>query len=146
MLATASDTLISLIYVSSATILLSHEELTSLLETSRRNNTRAGITGMLLYKDGNFMQVIEGPAAEIYRLHERIAHDARHGGLITLSEMAITQRQFSEWSMGFRNLSDSCLRGISGYSEFLNTPLTDTQFVPHSSRAMRLLSVFKANM
>lgn len=141
---TACDTLISLIYVSSATILLSQEELTALLETSRRNNTRAGITGMLLYKDGNFMQVIEGPAVEVHRLHERIGHDARHSGLITLLETPITEREFSDWSMGFRNLSDPGLREMTGYSEFLNTPLTDREFAAEPSRAVRLLRAFRA--
>ena len=78
--------MISLIYVSSAVELFSAAELATLLETSRRNNAPTGITGMLLYKDGSFMQVIEGEEEEIHKLHSRISRDPRHAGLITLME------------------------------------------------------------
>ncbi len=117
---TSPDVLTSLVYVSSAVELFSHAELRALLDTSRRNNTRSGITGMLLYKDGNFMQVLEGPATCVRDVHERIGRDPRHTGLITLMNRPIAQRQFVDWSMGFRNLADSELHATPGYSEFLN--------------------------
>ena len=49
-----------LIYVSSAIKLMHDDELLLLLEKARENNSRLGITGMLLYKEGNFMQMLEG--------------------------------------------------------------------------------------
>ena len=143
---TSPGVMVSLIYVSSAVQLFSQAELLALLETSRRNNIQAGITGMLLYKDGNFMQAIEGAPVEIRRLHERISRDPRHAGLITLSERRIEQRQFSDWSIGFRNLSDPGLRGVQGYNEFLNTPLTGAEFSGEPSRAEKLLLSFKRKM
>ena len=143
---TSPHVLVSLIYVSSAVELFSPAELLALLETSRRNNTPVGITGLLLYKDGNFMQVIEGEAAEIHRLHDRISRDPRHTGLITLTERRIEQRQFSDWSMGFKNLCDPDVRTVPGYNEFLNTPLTSAAFTSQPSRVERLLHTFKQRM
>jgi len=52
---------VPLVYVSSATELFSDTQLENLLLRSRQNNSTLGITGMLLYKDGNFMQCLEGP-------------------------------------------------------------------------------------
>ena len=138
--------MISLTYVSSAVETFSQAELLNLLETSRRNNALTGISGLLLYKDGNFMQVIEGAEAEIHKLHEKISHDPRHGGLITLTEKVIQRRQFPEWKMGFKNLSDPSVRTVPGYSEFLNVPLTLDALSASPSRAERLLQTFKARM
>ena len=138
--------MISLIYVSSATEKFSHAELLTLLETSRRNNARLNVTGMLLYKDGNFMQVIEGEEGQIERLHAKISGDPRHNGLLTLLKRPIEQRQFSDWSMGFKDLSDPNLAGKAGYNEFLNTSLVSPEFASNPSYAQRLLLTFKNRM
>ena len=138
--------MISLIYVSSAVKPFSKPELLTLLETSRRNNALLDVTGMLLYKDGNFMQVIEGDEPAIRKLHTKISLNPRHDGLITLLERPIEQRQFSDWSMGFKDLSDPALRQMAGYSEFLNAPLTSAEFAANPSRAQKLLLTFKERM
>ncbi len=143
---TPPDVLTSLVYVSSAVELFSQAELRALLDTSRRNNARSGITGMLLYKDGNFMQVLEGPAASIRDVHERIGRDPRHTGLITLMERPIAQRQFTDWSMGFRNLADAELRATPGYNEFLNVPLKDAALISEPSRVDKLLRFFREKL
>jgi len=75
-----------LVYVSSATLPFSGEDLRALLATCRENNAELGVTGMLLYKDGNFMQVLEGDEQAVRGLYARIAADPRHGGEITLQE------------------------------------------------------------
>ena len=138
--------MISLIYVSSAVVPFSPEELCALLESSRHNNALLGVTGMLLYKDGNFMQAIEGEAAAIRQLHRKIRLNPRHDGLITLLEKPIERRQFSEWSMGFKNLSDKSARELPGYNDFLNVPLTSAEFARNPSYAQKLLLTFKERM
>ncbi len=67
-----------IIYSSSATAPLSEQQLDELLQTSRRNNLAADITGMLLSKDGNFMQILEGPKIAVETLVEKIRNDSRH--------------------------------------------------------------------
>ncbi len=138
--------LLSLVYVSSATTLLSPEQLRSILETSRRNNTRDGISGMLLYKDGNIMQAIEGEADILHHLHAKILRDPRHHSLITLLERPVAERQFPDWSMGFQNLTDPGLRATPGYSEFLDVSLQSDEMVTNPSRALRLLDTFRRKM
>jgi Sensors of blue-light using FAD len=135
-----------LVYVSSAVQPFSPAELTDLLTKSRVNNTRLGITGMLLYKDGNFMQVLEGEELVIRSLHTHIACDPRHRGLITLLQGSRTERQFPDWSMGFRDLNASEVRSTPGYSEFLNTALTGNEFTTDPTRCQKLLLTFKQKM
>lgn len=135
-----------LVYVSSASPLFTRAELLHLLETSRRNNVRDGITGMLLYKDGNFMQAIEGEAHAVETLHAKIHRDPRHRGLTTLLKGPLSTRAFPGWSMAFRDLHSPELVALTGFNEFLNTPLTNEEFAADPTRAQRLLLSFKRSM
>lgn len=135
-----------LVYASSAARLFSESDLSDLLATSRENNARAGITGMLLYKDGNFMQVLEGEEGAVRELYEKIGTDPRHKGEITLLRSIADERQFPDWSMGFRDLDSLEARATPGYNEFLNTPLTGREFSGDPTRAQQLLLTFKRSM
>jgi hypothetical protein len=135
--------LIHLIYVSSATRPFTQSELLALLETSRRNNEPVAITGLLLYRDGNFMQVLEGEETAVTVTHARISKDSRHGGLITMLKGPITQRNFGDWSMGFRNLDSAEVRSMPGYSEFLNEDWKGRPMVEAPHRALMLLQLFR---
>ena len=57
---------------------MSNDALKELLHVSRANNERNRITGMLLYKNGHFMQVIEGEEARVTELMNIIKKDIRH--------------------------------------------------------------------
>lgn len=135
-----------LVYASSATRPFSESDLSDLLATSRENNARVGITGMLLYKDGNFMQVLEGEERAVRALYGKIGIDPRHKGEITLVRGFAGGRQFPDWSMGFRDLDSPEARAAPGYSEFLNTSLTGREFSADPTRAQRLLLTFKRTM
>jgi hypothetical protein len=136
----------SLVYVSSAVTPFSPSELRDLLATCHENNVKLGISGMLLYKDGNFMQVLEGEEERVRTLYATIGLDPRHRGLLTLTQGPLAERQFPDWSMGFRDLSAPDARSVPGYSQFLNTPLTSAEFSSDPSRAKRLLTTFKQSM
>ncbi|MBA3273301.1 MAG: BLUF domain-containing protein [Chthoniobacterales bacterium] len=69
-----------LVYASIANEDFSPEQLIDLLATSRRNNDASGITGMLLYKDRRFLQVLEGSEAAVRATYARIKRDPRHRG------------------------------------------------------------------
>jgi len=133
-----------LTYVSSAAVDFSALQLRELLLTCERNNRRDDITGMLLYKDGNFLQVLEGEEASVRAAHGRIAADNRHNGLITLLQGPLSERQFPQWCMGFAELTRNS-PVPAGYSEFLNSPLTSAEFSGNPSRAQQLLRAFKVN-
>ena len=135
-----------IVYVSTATALFSVDMLTDLLEASRRRNAAAGISGMLLYKGGNFMQVLEGPEDAVHQLYERIERDPRHHGSIVLIKGTQAQRQFPEWLMGFCDLGATDVLSLPGYSEFITTPLTGREFLSQPTRCQKLLLAFKRDM
>jgi hypothetical protein len=135
----------SITYVSSAIQPFSSHELRDLLEQCNTNNRKLDVTGMLLYKDGNFMQVLEGEEPSVRRVHETIGSDPRHRGLITLLQGITPERQFPEWSMGFKDLG-AYLANPEGYSEFLNVALTGAEFQSNPSKAQKLLLTFKRSM
>lgn len=138
--------MLSVVYISSAVVPFTDEQLTDLLAQSRADNSRAGISGMLVYKGGNFMQVIEGDDAAVEALHAKISQDPRHCGMVTLLRETVTERQFPEWSMGFRNLQSLTAEAVEGFSEFLNCDLTGKEFRENPSLAQKLLLSFKKNM
>ena len=76
-------------------------ELQNILASSRVNNSRAGITGALLYNAGNFAQILEGPLSAIERTFEVIQRDPRHSEVTVIQSGRTTARQFPEWSMAF---------------------------------------------
>jgi hypothetical protein len=137
--------MLSLVYVSTVKGGFSAADLVALLEQSREKNARLGITGMLLYKDGNFMQVLEGPDDVVRQLVKTIYADDRHHGVIQLLEWQIEQRQFPDWTMGFKDLNDPALRENPGYSEFMNQPLDSQIFRTEPSKARKLLEIFRRN-
>jgi hypothetical protein len=95
----------ALVYVSVAKHLLSEVELEHLLERARARNLELGITGVLLYSHGNFMQYLEGSSAAMAKVYDIIKSDPQHHGLIELLHEPIAAREFSEWSMAFRSIS-----------------------------------------
>jgi hypothetical protein len=142
----ATTDLFQIVYVSSAVVLMSLDGVTSLLEWSRRENTRIGVTGLLLYHDGNFMQLLEGPEPVVRGLYARIEKDLRHRGCQTLLQTRIKERTFPQWSMGFRNLSSPEVRAMPGYSEFLNRCASGEMLPLDSNLALRLLRMFRDNL
>jgi hypothetical protein len=132
-----------LVYVSVAAESVAKDELLDILSKSRTANAEAGITGMLLYKDGNFMQVLEGEEDAVRALYARIRRDPRHLGIVTVVEGQRERRCFGDWSMGFQDLSAPEAREVPGYSEFLNTPLTAEEFSKNPGQCERLLWAFK---
>jgi hypothetical protein len=95
----------ALVYVSTAARPFSSAELERLLRTSRENNARLGITGMLLYEGGTFIQQLEGEEAVVRGLFQTIRDDTRHRD-VTLIHAGPAERRFSEWTMGYRDLNE----------------------------------------
>lgn len=132
-----------IIYVSTASHLMDQAELTVLLAGARAFNQSHEITGVLLYKDGSFVQILEGEKECLKSLYKRICNDPRHHGVITISEGDTTQREFSEWAMGFREITGSNLSLIPGFTAYINSPYQDDPFLTQSERYKGLLEMFK---
>ncbi|HEX5398593.1 MAG TPA: BLUF domain-containing protein [Verrucomicrobiae bacterium] len=138
--------LFRMVYISTASKLFAPAELREMLKDSNERNKKTGITGMLLYKDGQFMQVLEGTAEAVTATFSRISKDPRHHGIMVLVKGAVQERRFPGWSMAFRDLNLPDHQKLPGYSEFLNTPLTGKEFTDNPDRCEKLLLVFKRNI
>lgn len=135
----------SIVYVSSAVSLLSAADLVELLRVSRENNERLGVTGMLLYHDGNFIQALEGAPDAVRALSERIARDPRHAGMITLLRETLEAPRFPTWSMGFRDLT-RVAPDEPGVTNLLAEGTSAAAFAANPHRAAKLLLAFRRNL
>mgnify|MGYP003395746249 CR=1 FL=1 len=134
--------LLSLLYVSYADKKMTDEELTALLKEFRDKNTAKQITGMLLYRDGFFIQALEGEAEVVEPLFRKISADKRHRNILKVSQETIRNRSFTDWAMGFNKVEDKDLAGVEGYTDFLTSP-DAAFFTSIPTRATVFLNSFK---
>lgn len=85
---------------------LTDEQISVILDVSRRNNAQLGITGMLLYRNGRFLQVLEGQRENVLALIQTIRRDPRQKAFTVLYESE-WPRLFAQWHMDFRKLIGS---------------------------------------
>ena len=97
--------LVRLMYASRAVPAVGQEELVAILRKSKANNPALGVTGVLCFSQGIFLQVLEGGRGAVNRLYNRIAADPRHTEVELLSYAEIGERRFAGWSMGQVNLA-----------------------------------------
>jgi len=132
-----------LVYVSAAVGSPTRADLLALLAKAREKNHRLGITGLLLFKDGDFIQLLEGERPAVREVFDAIQADPCHSGVIVLLEGEAHGRLFADWSMGFRDLADPEVRAMPGFSPYMKTPLVAESFGPDPSGCLELLSLFK---
>ncbi len=135
--------MVSLIYVSYATKHMYDEDLVEILDKARTRNKPEGITGMLLYRDRYFIQVIEGEEKRVDQLFADISRDKRHSNIVVIEKTPINRRSFDQWSMGFNNLDTVDPEDHPGFSDFLSRPVTEDYFMEDTGRARNLLMAFK---
>lgn len=133
--------LIHIIYSSAAHVDFNQGQLLDLLASARSKNTGLGITGMLLHIEGSFLQVIEGPDCDIDSLFETISADPRHDNITTIIRESIPRRSFTDWSMGFADVTRADFEDADGFNDFLADPSAVQSLVP--GRAQKLLKAFK---
>jgi hypothetical protein len=127
---------ISIAYVSGATKAMSEADIVEILVQSRANNTNSGLTGALLYSRGRFVQILEGPEEELLRTYRAITLDPRHHNLHELSRESIQARQFPQWTMGFRPLSEKAVKKLDGFDKIFGR--TGTVDIKHADASAQL--------
>jgi hypothetical protein len=107
-------------FMYSSTLKDSNEiEFTDILANSKRNNLRDAITGMIYHNAGRLVQVLEGPSFIVDRTVSRIVSDRRHYDLNFIGSKSIGKREFSEWDMGYLNITDADIeQSFSRYALF----------------------------
>lgn len=111
-----------LLYRSRATTPPTEADLQHLLEHARKRNARDGLTGLLLYSDGRYVQVLEGAEDAVWAAYARIRRDPRHTQVVTLSEGLGPARHFPDWRMAHGNVARPAV------ARLLNAVLADEPF------------------
>lgn len=132
--------LYELIYSSRATPALLPGDVAKILVVARRNNAARGVSGMLLFDAGSFLQVLEGEQADVEHVYEHVCRDPRHEGVVILKRGPIEKRGFAEWSMGLVMLSPE-VRALPGLSDFLRTGIMSLE--GGSTTTARVLQGFR---
>jgi hypothetical protein len=133
--------LYSLVYVSSAKKEMTDDELKGLLKLAREKNTGLGVTGMLLYRDGFFMQALEGEENVLESLFNAIKRDPRHEDVLVVYKKPIHERKFANWTMGFNKIDDKSLECVEGFCDFMQRP-KPAFFAERAGEAEALLDNF----
>jgi Sensors of blue-light using FAD len=109
--------LVRLLYASRAASTVDTDALSVIFKQSKANNPKLGVTGVLCFAGGVFMQVLEGGRGAVNQLYHRIARDERHSDVVLLSYEEIGERSFACWSMGQVSLSRLNPALLMKYSE-----------------------------
>jgi uncharacterized membrane protein (DUF373 family) len=135
-----------LTYASTALHEWSAEELLQLLKQCRTNNGAKNITGILLYANGTFFQVLEGEEATVNSVYDMIEKDERHKDCTIIERQKITERAFPYWSMGFEKIDAKELSKMEGLNDFFEHDFTPSGFASHKNIIGPLLTHLRGKL
>lgn len=108
--------MVRLIYVSELSRNIKRADLQQILQSSRKNNPKLGITGILCYDPQYFLQWLEGPRDTVNNLYVILCKDPRHTKLTILEYSEISAREFGQWNMAYFSTFDSDENILKKYS------------------------------
>ncbi|MDX6746890.1 BLUF domain-containing protein [Polaribacter sp. PL03] len=126
-------------YTSKATIHFSKRDLLDLLHDSRAYNSMDKISGVLIHKNGYFLQIIEGDSKDVDDLLTRLHKDTRHTDFKIINDSFVPDRMFSKWAMGCADFDDPTLAMIPGIRTDLNDPVVVDNLINSLSEVATLL-------
>ena len=135
--------MIQITYLSSATRAMSQADLEDILRTARENNARLGITGMLLYDNKTFIQILEGEEGVVHELVKTIKRDPRHTNFQIVKKKPIEQHEYADWSMGFKRVSGEDFEAVKGLKHFEEKDFNTTFLEGHASIVDSLMDHFR---
>ena len=130
-------------YVSTEALKFSEEALVALLSEARNANADRDVTGLLLYREGSFYQVLEGSESAVMATFHDIEGDPRHKEVRILFNGETDVREFADWKMGFLNLDGVDVETLSGFSDFMTRDAEPQEFLENLSRGKRLALMFR---
>lgn len=135
--------MIQISYISTATRPMSQEDLEQILITSRENNARLGITGMLLYGNNTFIQILEGEEQAVHKLIARIKKDPRHTDFQVLKQKTVDRREYADWSMGFKRVAGEEFQAVKGLENLVEKDFNTKFLGSHESIVDSLMEHFR---
>ena len=139
----SNELIYHLAYVSTETEPFSQIDLVELLAVARGANAERGVTGLLLYREGCFYQVLEGNEFAVNKTFHNIEQDPRHRDVQVLFKGESESREFPDWQMGFLNLDGIEADALAGFSDFLSRDAQPREFLENLSRGKRLALMFR---
>ncbi len=143
---TGGDHVISLTYLSTATRVFDDSALADLLSACREKNHALGLTGMLLYAGGHFIQTLEGEASVVDATYDLIVADPRHRDVSVALREEISARTFPDWSMGFETLTPEEASALPGFNDYLVGGVLSSTSGHELGRAVIFHRVFRDRM
>ena len=138
--------MIRLVYASTALSDWSLQQLLQLLKTCRKNNSANDITGMLLYSNRTFFQVLEGEEEKVMELYNFIKKDKRHRDVTLIEKKDIIDREFPFWSMGSQKLDKQDLGKIEGLDGFVDKDFNPAGFLAHKGVVAPLMKLLRGKL
>lgn len=135
--------LFQLLYLSRTRLDWTEPELAALAARAQDRNTSDGLTGLLLYGNGHFLQLLEGRRQPLLLTYDRIARDARHTDLRVLLDAPIARRTFPRWAMGLLNLDVSGEVDRDRFTRIIRAFPAGQGPVGNSKLALQLLKEFR---
>lgn len=135
--------LFQLLYLSRTRLDWTEPELAALAAHAQERNTRDGLTGLLLYGNGHFLQLLEGRRQPLVLTYDRIARDARHADLRVLLDAPVARRTFPRWAMGLLNLEVAREVDRDRFTRIIQAFPAGPSPVADNALALRLLKEFR---
>jgi len=135
--------MIRLVYTSSSVKDWHPKQLLGLLKQCRKNNSAKDITGILLYSNQTFFQVLEGEEDTVEEMFELIKKDKRHKNVTIIEKKDINNREFPYWNMGYQKIDKHDLENIEGYESFYENEFNPAGFLAHKGIISPLMKMIK---
>lgn len=129
--------LIQTIYFSEISTDITAKDIEKILTSSRKNNAKNNITGLLAFNGKYFLQALEGLRSNVSNCMEMISKDPRHKSLCVMSHREIAERDFSGWDMAYVSQTKFSRELILRYSG-------NGDFIPNGISAASSLALLKA--
>lgn len=124
--------MIQVLYSSKTNTDLTMREINHILEVSRRNNSKNNVTGILLYRNGEFLQLLEGDEINVHYTLKKIMDDQRHSDINIFFDKVVERRLFTNWSMAFKTEFD--------YNPEIDDRLNELKSAPSISGNLSMMS------
>ncbi|AGX88121.1 BLUF domain-containing protein [Candidatus Symbiobacter mobilis] len=120
-------------------------EMASILQSCHYHNKINGITGMLLYSDGSFLQVLEGQPEDVHETFDRICRDPRHCNIVFMTEEGVEERSFAHWSMGYMHLGPEQVAQFPKYARFFQFGFSASELRDNPGTSQELFQMFRGS-
>lgn len=117
--------LFRLIYFSSAQPDISNQNIEEIVDVSRKNNEKLNISGMLLFINNKFIQVLEGSKKDVAEIFDKIKSDNRHTDIQVILKGYTNERSFPNWSMGLKIVSEEDFNALKELNQNPNFNLPE---------------------